>query len=145
MVLDHIGIVVKSLERGMEIWQRAFGYVPATSPVINTRQQVRVVFLSKPGSTLVKLIEPTDPASPIFAVAARGGGLHHLCFRHDDIDVALSAIGAAGGRTLVAPQPGEAFEDEPIAFSYLYGLPIEVIATEKKAQRLATPQSAPQD
>ena len=38
MVLDHIGIVVKSLERGIEVWRQVFGYDQATSPVINSRQ-----------------------------------------------------------------------------------------------------------
>ena len=136
MILDHVGIVVKSLERGIDVWQRAFGYVPATRPVVNTRQKVRVVFLKKEGSMLVKLIEPTDESSPVFAMALKGGGLHHLCFRDPDLAGALKTISVAGGRTLVEPQSGEAFENEPIAFSYIYGLPIEVIATEKKALRV---------
>src|SRR5262245_39622322 len=89
MVLDHVGIVVKTLEEGMDTWSRAFGYVPATSPVTNTRQKVRVVFLQKPGSLLVKLVEPTDESSPVFALSRRGGGLHHLCFRDQDMNGAL--------------------------------------------------------
>lgn len=136
MILDHVGIVVKSLEEGMATWAEAFGYVAATEAVTNTRQKVRVVFLEKPGSTMVKLVQPTDESSTVFALARRGGGLHHLCFRDPDLYGALKTIEAAGGRTLVAPQPGEAFENEPIAFSYLKGLAIEVIATEKKAGRV---------
>ena len=139
MVLDHIGVVVKSLERGIEVWHQAFGYDQATSPVINSRQQVRVVFLRKENSVLIKLIEPTDPTSPIFAMAARGGGLHHLCWRGPSIVEAQEAIRAAGGRTLVEPQPGEAFENELIGFSYLYGVPTELIDTDKKASWLAHP------
>ncbi len=141
MVLDHIGIVVKSLERGIEVWRQVFCYDQATSPVINSRQQVRVVFLRKEDSVLIKLIEPTDPTSPIFAMAAWGGGLHHLGFRRPSIVGAQEAIRAAGGRTLVEPQPGEAFDNELIAFSYLYGVPPEIIETEKKASPIAQPSS----
>ena len=140
MVLDHIGVVVKSLERGIEVWRQAFGYDQATSPVINSRQQVRVVFLRKEGSVLIKLIEPTDPASPVFAMAARGGGLHHLCFRAPSIEEAQATICAVGGRTLVESQPGEAFDNELIAFSYLYGLPTEIIETGKKANSITCPE-----
>jgi methylmalonyl-CoA/ethylmalonyl-CoA epimerase len=136
MVVDHVGIVVKSLEDGLKTWTEAFGYQVATHPVINTRQKVRVVFLEKADSVMVKLVEPTDESSPVFALARRGGGLHHLCFRDPDLAGALKTLEMAGGRTLVGPQPGEAFENEPIGFSYLKGLAIEVIATTKKAARL---------
>ena len=73
MVLDHIGVVVKSLERGIEVWRQAFGYDQATSPVINSRQQVRVVFLRKEGSVLIKLIEPTDRRKDAGGTAAGRG------------------------------------------------------------------------
>ena len=38
------------------------------------------------------------------------------------------------------PQPGEAFDNELIAFSYLYGLPTEIIETEKKANLITCPE-----
>jgi methylmalonyl-CoA/ethylmalonyl-CoA epimerase len=138
MVVDHVGIVVKSLDRGIAIWETVFGYSRLTEPVENSRQMVRVVFLHKKDSVLIKLVEPTDPASPAFGMASRGGGLHHLCFRVEDTATALEQLSAAGGRTMTRPQPGEAFENEPIAFAYLYGLPIEFIATEKKARRITS-------
>ena len=34
-------------------------------------------------------------------------------------------------------EPGEAFENEPIAFVYANGLPTEIIATERKARVVA--------
>ena len=60
MVIDHIGIVVPRLEEGLDRWTRIFGYTQLTEPVVNARQGVRVVFLSKQGSAMVKLVEPTD-------------------------------------------------------------------------------------
>ena len=134
MIVDHLGIVVRSLEQAVELWERAFGYEPMTLPVVNTRQKVRVVFLQKMGSPTIKLIEPTDASSPVHALAGRGGGLHHLCFRCDDLDHELSRLQQIGGRILAAPQPGEAFDGERIAFAYVgQGLNIELIETDKKA------------
>ena len=45
MIIDHIGIVVKSLEKGIKHWETVFGYVQYTGIVENSRQHVRVVFL----------------------------------------------------------------------------------------------------
>lgn len=107
-----------------------------TEIVTNTRQKVRVVFLAKRGSLQVKLIEPTDATSPIHALAQRGGGLHHLCFRCDSVDAEVARLQALGLRILTPPRPGEAFEDEKIAFVYAGdGLSIELIDTDKRAGR----------
>lgn len=137
MVLDHLAVVVASLEPAITFWQRVFGYMPLTRPVSNTRQQVRVVFLAKEGSAMVKLVEPTSPGSPVHALARRGGGLHHLCFRCANLDEELLRLQTLGMRVLAPPQPGEAFENERIAFVFAgQGLNIELIETDKKAGRI---------
>jgi hypothetical protein len=42
-----------------------------------------------------------------------------------------------GARVLVSPEPGEAFDNENIAFVYVdLGLNIELIDTEKRAGRI---------
>lgn len=138
MIIDHVGVVVRSLERSVEHWRTVFGYEPVTEPVVNSRQHARVVFLAKAGSLQVKLIEPTDPGSPVHALAQRGGGLHHLCFRCDSIEEELPRLKAQGIRVLAPPAPGEAFDGDIIAFAYAgEGLTIELIDTERRARRLA--------
>ncbi|OGD32801.1 MAG: hypothetical protein A2V45_15695 [Candidatus Aminicenantes bacterium RBG_19FT_COMBO_58_17] len=137
MVIDHIGIVVQRIEDGLKQWTTLFGYSQMTEEVTNTRQKVRVVFVAKEGSSTVKLIEPTDESSPVFKFAQKGGGLHHLCFRCDNIDAAIERYRELGLRVLSEPQPGEAFEGERIAFVFAkQGLNIELIDTEKKAKLL---------
>jgi methylmalonyl-CoA/ethylmalonyl-CoA epimerase len=137
MVIDHVGIVVKSIERSIDHWQTVFGYRQVTDPVTNARQKVRVVFLAKRGSLQVKLIEPTDPTSPVHPLAQRGGGLHHLCFRCESVDTEIARLQALGLRVLVPQEPGEAFENEEVAFVYAGdGLAIELIDTDRRAARL---------
>lgn len=137
MVIDHIGIVVKSIDAAIARWRELFGYEPVTEPVVNTHHKVRVVFLEKPGSIQIKLVEPVDGTSPAAGLAARGGGLHHLCFRTEDLDGTLATLRPKDVRVLSEPTPGEAFDLEPIAFVYAQqGLNIELIATEKRARRL---------
>lgn len=137
MLIDHIGIVVKHLEDGIANWSRMFGYLQTTEPVLNSLQKVRVVFLEKEGSLPVKLLEPTDSTSPVWAFALKGGGLHHLCFKTENLGNDLGHLEKEGARVLVHPQPGEAFEMAPIAFVYAgQGLNVELIDTDKRARRL---------
>lgn len=134
MIIDHIGIAVKSLDAGIEHWEKVFGYGQMTEIITNTRQKVRVVFLTKKDSITLKLIEPTDPSSPVYTFAQRGGGLHHLCFRCTKIVDEISRLQEMGLRVLAEPQPGEAFENENIVFIYAkQGLNIELIDTDKRA------------
>ena len=139
MIIDHIGIVVKSLSDGVASWIKFFGYEQATEVVTNTRQKVNVVFMEKPGSLSVKLLEPTDPSSPVYIFSRRGGGLHHICFKAKHLAEELSILVGKGARVLVPPEPGEAFENEKIAFAYVeQGLNIELIDTSRKACRRVT-------
>ena len=116
MVIDHIGIVVRSLEEGIRQWEELFGYRRNSDVVINSRQKVSVVFLSKKDSLTVKLIEPSDPNSPVTPFARKGGGLHHLCFRCESLAAQIPLLKEKGARLIVPPQPGEAFGNRDIAF-----------------------------
>lgn len=133
MIIDHIGIVVSSIDNGIQQWEKVFGYHCVSEVIENTRQKVRVVFLDKADSILVKLVEPCAADSPVSAFARRGGGLHHLCFRCDDIAVTIPLLRANGARLIVPPQPGEAFNGEDIAFFLLKNnLSLELIDTTEK-------------
>lgn len=134
MVIDHIGVVVKSIEQGVEHWEKVFQYRRMTNIVLNSRQKVKVVFLSKPDSLTVKLIAPADETSAVYRFAMKGGGLHHLCFRCGDVESETERLKAMGLRIITPPEPGEAFENHDIAFVYAnFGLNIELIDTDRKA------------
>lgn len=134
MVIDHIGIVVRSLESGIQRWQAMFGYRLCSDIVVNTRQRVRVAFLAKEGSITIKLLEPADVHSPVSTFAAKGGGLHHICFRCADLRAEIPLLTENGARLLVGPQPGEAFNNHEIAFLFAGGnLNVELIDTTDKA------------
>ncbi|HTY85554.1 MAG TPA: VOC family protein [Silvibacterium sp.] len=133
MIIDHIGIVVPSLEKGIQQWETLFGYRRNSDIVTNTRQKVKVVFLAKPDSLTVKLIEPSERSSPVTDFANKGGGLHHLCFRCDKLQEEIPALQQKGARLTVKPEPGEAFCDHDIAFFFAaHNLKLEVIDTTEK-------------
>lgn len=134
MIIDHIGIVVRSLDQGIRQWETVFGYAKSSEIVTNSRQKVRVVFLSKTDSLTVKLVEPSDASSSVFPLARRGGGLHHVCFRCDDLGAEVGLLREKGARLVVPPEPGEAFCGNQIAFVLVENnLNIELIDTAEKA------------
>jgi len=102
--LDHIGIAVRSLD-AVRIYED-LGLTVEHVETVDT-QKVRTAFLSV-GDSNLELLEPTDPSSPIAAfLDKRGGGVHHLCFRVDDIEHHLDILKAKGYRLInEAPVPG---------------------------------------
>ncbi len=92
MIIDHISFAVKDLEAGISYWSRVFGYRQLTGIVVNSRQHVRVVFLSKEGSITIKLIEPAEGNLSLQNFLNRGGGFHYVCFRCKDIPTTVAEL-----------------------------------------------------
>lgn len=133
MKLDHVCVAVRSIDAAVAKLAPLLGYAPRTARVTNTRQKVNVIFLAKPGSIDIKLIEPSGEDSPLWASLRKGEGLHHLCFRTDDTQATLDELSSRGLRVLSLPAPGEAFDDHLIAFGYAgCGLNIELIDTDQR-------------
>lgn len=132
--LDHVCLAVRKLAPARAVLEKMLGYTARTQPVENTRQQVLVQFMSKPGSIDIKLIEPSSPESPLVEFIKRsGGGLHHLAFRTESVADAVADLQGKGAKIVAAPQPGEAFEDASIAFAFLgAGLNVELIDTDAR-------------
>ena len=96
-----------------------------------------MVFLNKNESVMIKLIEPLEENESLQSFIKRGGGFHHLCFKCDDLDQQIGELKEKGMISLVAPQPGEAFENENIAFMLSrFGVNVELIDTDKKARKI---------
>ena len=103
--LDHIGIAVTSLAEALPFYEALGLAVTGTDEVPG--QGVKVAFLPV-GDGQLELLEPTGPDSPIAKhIERRGPGLHHVCLRVDDIEVAMATLKAQGFRLLSdEPQPG---------------------------------------
>ena len=134
MKIDHICFAVKNISEGISYWEDLFGYRQMTEVIVNSLQKVKVSFLCKEDSMLVKLIEPLAGNQSLVNFVNRGGGFHHLCFRVEDMDKQISELKGKGLLMLVPPQPGEAFNNHDIAFMLARnGLNVELIDTSEKA------------
>jgi methylmalonyl-CoA/ethylmalonyl-CoA epimerase len=103
-VLDHIGIAVRSIE--LARIYAALGLTIDHVEAVET-QGVKTAFLSV-GDSNLELLEPLSDDSPIAKfIAKRGEGIHHICFRVDDIETHLERLKAEGYRLInEAPVPG---------------------------------------
>jgi methylmalonyl-CoA/ethylmalonyl-CoA epimerase len=108
--IDHVAIVVRSIDGSMPHYQQLFGLEPMRATIEVPGQAVRVAFLTtgpEPAAR-IELIEPTDDASGVARfLATRGEGLHHVCLRSHDLSPDLDALAAAEAELIDAePRPG---------------------------------------
>ena len=104
--LDHIAIAVADLDEGIRRFCEDFGLsLEGTEDVVSA--QTRTAFIPISG-TRIELIHPLDGQGPVARhLERRGPGMHHLCFRTDDIDGDMQRLTAKGYRFLSdAPTPG---------------------------------------
>lgn len=102
--LDHIGIAVRSLDAA-KVYE-ALGLEIEHVETVES-QGVKTAFLSV-GDSQLELLEPTGPGSTVAKfIEKRGEGIHHICFRVDDIEAHLENLKAKGFRLInEAPVPG---------------------------------------
>lgn len=138
--LDHVCLAVRKIAVARAMLEKTLGYHARTEVVHNTRQRVNVQFMSKAGSLDIKLIEPDALDSPLVDfIKSRGGGLHHLAFRTESVEEGVAELSARQARIVAAPAPGEAFNDETIAFAFLgAGLNVELIDTDVRRAEIAS-------
>jgi methylmalonyl-CoA/ethylmalonyl-CoA epimerase len=88
--IDHIGIVVKNLDRAIAVYSKALGLKVKT---IERSEEfnVRIAFLPV-GEVLVELLEPVGPGMIRDFLKKRGEGLHHICYRVADLQKAMKKI-----------------------------------------------------
>src|SRR4029077_6297431 len=87
----HVGIAVRSLKQAYRFWRDTLG-LPLAREAEIAEQGVRAALLSA-GETEIELLEPLAAASPIGRfLARRGEGLHHVCFKTEDVAGDLAAL-----------------------------------------------------
>ena len=104
--LDHIAIATGDLEAAIRRFAEDFGLELSGTEAVPT-EQTETAFFPLPG-TRIELVAPMDDQGPIRAsLDKRGPGIHHLCFRTDDLDADVERLRAKGYRfTSEAPRPG---------------------------------------
>ncbi len=101
--IDHVAVVVRSIDASLPGYARLFGMRPIDAPRIIDGQRVRICLLptGPAPAARIELIEPLDDESGVARyLAARGEGLHHVCLRSDDLPADLDRLAAQEARLL---------------------------------------------
>lgn len=110
--IDHIGIAVESLEAILPFYRDLLG-MPEVP--LDDSDGARIAGLAA-GDSLVELLQPEQSDTPIGKfLAKRGPGIHHICFKVDDLDGTLARCRDAGLR-LIDQVPRRGAEGKRIAF-----------------------------
>ena len=104
--LDHIAIAVPNFEAAIKRFMEDFGLpFEGTEDVLAAK--TKTAFFPLP-ATSIELVHPLNGDGPIAKyIEKRGGGIHHLCFRSDNILEDVARLKAKGYEFLSdSPSPG---------------------------------------
>lgn len=99
----HLGYAVEDLEAAARFYRESFSVEVGEPEEVEEQGIVAVMF--RVGDSMVELVQPTRPDSPVGKfIARRGEGFHHVAFEVDDVRAALAEL-KAGGVELIDEEP----------------------------------------
>lgn len=110
--IAHVGIAIPSLAVALPFFRDVLG-MPEVPLADSDGARIAAV---ASGESLVELLEPAAPDTPIGKyLAKRGAGIHHICFAVPDVEAMLRRCRDAGIR-LIDETPRMGAEGKRIAF-----------------------------
>lgn len=103
--LNHVAIAVPDLEIAVKSYRENLG-ARVSDREEQTSHGVTTVFIELP-NTKIELLEPLGSDSPItkFLQKNPDGGIHHICYEVDDLELAKSTLIEKGARILGGGEP----------------------------------------
>lgn len=104
--LDHIAVAVPDLENAIKRFMEDFGLPFNGTEDVESAKTSTAFFPLPP--TNIELIHPLNGEGPVAKfLEKKGGGLHHLCFRSDNIHEDVERLRKKGYQFLAdEPTPG---------------------------------------
>ena len=100
--IDHIGIAVPDLESGSAPYLAIGLQALPDEAVLGQKVLVRAFWA---GDSLIELLAPTDPSSPIAVfLEKRGAGMHHIALRVEHLETEIARLQAQGA-IFLSPEP----------------------------------------
>ena len=119
--VHHLGIAVADLNQALAFYQSALGFQITSGPFVDPIQKVSVCFIQNRDGQgpLLELICPTEAASPVTGLLAKGTGAYHVCYEVKDLEETLDEMRSRGSVVVSNPQPAVAFGGRRIAWCFL--------------------------
>jgi len=118
MIIDHIGVVVGSLDAAAAYYASSFGLREVGGRIVDALQDVELQFLEDDAGARIELIRPLSADSPAARALKTGGGLNHICYRVADLEASMQALVANDAKVVREPLPAVAFDGRRVAFLY---------------------------
>jgi len=127
MIINHIGVVVRSLEQSQIFFESNFGYNKKVDKIFVKNQSVNIVILENPkGGPDIELITPVGANSPSFNALRKGLTLNHICYETKNYKKLLKRYQNKIVRPSM-PTPIELFGGGNTFFVFMGGMLIEFL------------------
>ncbi|MBC8485939.1 MAG: VOC family protein [Bacteroidetes bacterium] len=89
--IHHIGLVVDNIIEMSKFYKEKLCYSSESGVINEAKQKVYVHFLTL-GGYRIELIQPINEDSPVYRFLKKGGGLNHICYISDDIEISTQYL-----------------------------------------------------
>lgn len=91
----HLGYAVRDLEATASFYESHFGARPGEPETVEEQGITATMF--EVGESMIELLQPTRPDSPVGKFLAKNGeGFHHVAFAVEDLESALAELKESG-------------------------------------------------
>jgi methylmalonyl-CoA/ethylmalonyl-CoA epimerase len=121
MTFHHKGYVVESIDSSVNRFISSLCLAWDERIFADALQGARVTFLRHLGNAynpMIELVWPLQENSSVRSFLKKGGGLHHICYEVDSLEVIWSTVRPKGDLIVRQPLPAIAFDGREIAWLY---------------------------
>ena len=121
MQVDHIGYVVKNIEKSLKEFAK-LGYKTNSDFFIDEKRNIKIQFI-KNEDTVIELIEPMNEKADAYAYYKKiNNGPYHICYKVDDIDETTKVLIDDGYILVKEKEEAIAFNGKHVAFLIKNGI-----------------------
>ncbi len=128
----HLGYAVEDIEAASRFYRENFGAEPTEPEVVGEQGVIATMF--RVGESMVELVQPTRPDSPVGRfLERRGEGVHHVAYQVDDLETALREL-KKNGVEIIDEDPRRGAGGTRIAFIHpksAFGVLTELVELPK--------------
>jgi methylmalonyl-CoA/ethylmalonyl-CoA epimerase len=128
----HLGYAVEDIEAASSFYRENFGAEPTEPEVVGEQGVIATMF--RVGESMVELVQPTRPDSPVGRfLERRGEGVHHVAYQVDDLETALREL-KKNGVEIIDEEPRRGAGGTRIAFIHpksAFGVLTELVELPK--------------
>ncbi len=129
----HLGYAVEDIDAASRFYRENFGAEPTESEVVGEQGIIAAMF--RVGESMVELVQPTGPDTPVGRfLARRGEGFHHVAYEVDDLEAALREL-RQNGVEIIDEEPRVGAGDTRMAFVHprsTFGVLTELVELPKR-------------